>query len=167
MPDYSKTQQYRLDGHGLTYIGHTTVTLEERKKTHITDANSKRERHCTSKQIVDAGDFEISRLEYYPCANKTEAEARERWWIEKFKNDEQCVCINKHIPGRTMQEWYQDNKEKYNATVAVYQKANKEKIAVLKKKLYEKNREKRLAYQKAYKKWNKDMQGLNRIDITD
>lgn len=192
MPDYSKTQMYKLHCNitGKDYYGQTTQTLEERKKQHTYEANNVKTKNlCTSKQIIDGGNWEMVWLEDYPCANKKEAEARERWWIE---NNE---CVNKHIPGRTMKEYYQDNKAKllvkdkayYQAhrdeilvKKKAYREANKEELSEKKKAYYIAHKEEKLAYRKAYREankeemavkqkayyqWNKSMDGLNRIEI--
>jgi len=192
MPDYSKTQQYKLHCNitGEDYYGHTVQTLADRLKQHTNEANNVNTKNlCTSKQIIERGDYEIIHLEYYPCANKKEATARERWWIENHS------CVNKHIPGRTMKEYYQDNKAKLLVKDKAYYQAHRDEILV-KKKLYRKvheqelsekkkayyiaHKEDKLAYMKAYREankeainaqqrksyeWNKSMDGLNRIQI--
>ncbi len=107
MKDYSKTIMYKIVGSGMTYYGHTTLTLGQRKSVHLCDANrGKKRRQCTASRIVLAGDFEMVWLEDYPCSNKKEVQKRERWWIENHE------CVNKNIPGRTWSEYYYDNKVK-------------------------------------------------------
>jgi len=194
MPDYSKNQNYKLHDNitGEDYYGHTTQTLASRLGKHISNANDATiSQPCTSRQIIKRGDFEMIHLEYFPCANRKEAEARERWWIE---NQE---CVNTQIPGRTYKEWRQDNKEELDAKKKayreankatinarhkvwreankeelvvrnkVYNKANKEAISARKKVYNKANKEAISARMKAYREWNRDMQGLNKIDITD
>ena len=149
MPDYSKNKNYKLmcNVTGKAYYGHTTRTLEQREGQHIREATYVNRRYpCTSKQIIDGGDWEMIWLEDYPCTSKEEATARERWWIE---NNE---CVNRVVPGRTKKE---------------YDVAHKAEKAVWHKAHYQAHKEEKAVYQKVYREWNRDMQGLNRIDITD
>jgi len=186
MPDYSKTQMYKLHCNitGKDYYGHTTMTLTDRLYRHKSNTHG-----CTSQQIIDGGDYEIIHLEYYPCANRKEATARERWWVENN------TCVNYAIPGRTQKEYFKVHKEKLygyqkkwrdankttiNASQKRYYDTNKEAISARDKVHRETNREaylaKRRAYNeankeaisarmKSYHEWNKSWDGLNRIQI--
>ena len=49
---------------------------------------------------------QIILLETHPCSSKDELKLRERFFIESLN------CVNKNIPGRTMKEYYQENKDK-------------------------------------------------------
>lgn len=147
MPDYSKTQQYKLHCNitGDDYYGHTVQTLAHRLSKHISDSNNVNNKyHCRSKQIIDGGDFEIIHLEYYPCSSFEEATARERWWIENHE------CVNKFVPGRTSKEWYQDNKAELLVKQKAHYEANKADIAVYQKEYRQKHKAEILAYTKAY-----------------
>jgi len=128
--------------------------LADRLRSHKCDSHL-----CTSRQIINGGDFEIIHLEDYPCANRKEAGARERWWIENH------ACVNTQIPGRTHKEWYQDNKE----AIVLYRKkwteANKEALSARDKSYHEANKEAISARKKQSYEYNKLMQGLNRIQI--
>jgi hypothetical protein len=55
---------------------------------------------CISRKIIKNGDYKIELIE------ETEDDTRERYWILNTE------CINKQIPGRTIKEWQEDNKEK-------------------------------------------------------
>ena len=46
-------------------------------------------------------------VETYPCESKDELTSREAHYIRTV------VCVNKVIPGRTDEQYYLDNKEKY------------------------------------------------------
>jgi len=59
-------------------------------------------------------------IEKYPCDDKDELRAREGYHQKKFKED----CVNKLIAGRSIEQYYQDNKEKFKA----YYEKNKEWI---------------------------------------
>jgi len=133
MKDYSKTIMYKIIGSGMTYYGHTTKTLERRKSLHIAEAKSSRKSYCTSKLIIDAGDFEMIEIEKYPCANKKEAHAREGWWITNNG------CINKVIPGRTDKEY-----------MRAYNEANRDHLLAQQKAYREAHKAEKAAYMKAY-----------------
>ena len=45
-------------------------------------------------------------IEMYPCDTKDELHKREAHYITT------TVCVNKQIPGRTLAEYYQDNKQR-------------------------------------------------------
>ena len=108
MPDYKQGKIYKIINHelkGLVYYGSTAQTLKKRLQCHKYD--SKR-RNNSSKIMFSVGYPEIILLEYYPCETKQELEARERVFIEGNE------CVNIEIPGRTKNEWNEDNKEKLN-----------------------------------------------------
>jgi len=48
---------------------------------------------CSSYKILGTNDYDIILIEQYPCNNKEELHARERYWIEITKN-----CVNKRSP---------------------------------------------------------------------
>ena len=121
MKDYSKTIIYKIVCNITSdvYYGHTTLTLARRLTFHKTPSST-----CCSKHIIKRGDYRIDLIEDYPCINKKEAIARERWWIE---NNE---CINVSIPGRTEKEWRAANREKLVADKKEYYENNKEQISI-------------------------------------
>lgn len=105
MRDFSRAKIYKITGGGLTYYGSTTEKyLSQRMAGHRQD-KQRAKINCSSFQILDYPDCQISLVESWPCANVNELRARERFWIE---NNE---CVNKCIPGRTKQEWREQNKE--------------------------------------------------------
>lgn len=100
---------------------------------------------------TDINDWYIELYEAYPCNNKDELLKREGEIIR------QIATLNKNVAGRTVKEWYEDNRDK----VKQYYEENKEKILEqhkenyennkqVKKDYYKQNRDVRLAYQKAY-----------------
>lgn len=127
---YEQSKIYKITGGGMTYYGSTTYKYlsqrigghrEAKKRLESGKSNT-----CLSSfQILDTPDCEITLLELFPCQNRDELRARERYWIENN------ACINKNIPGRTQKEWYIANPEYL-------------------KNLYISNREHRLRYQKEY-----------------
>ena len=112
------------------------------------------ESRYTSFDILKGGDYSIVLLELCPCESKEELLKKEREYIEKLD------CVNKFIPGRTMQEWMNDNKEKIKEKNKVYWENNKEKLSE-KYKVYRKNNKEKLSeknkeYLKEYRVNNKE-----------
>jgi hypothetical protein len=135
MPDYQKGKIYKLysvSNKELVYYGSTIQTLVSRLSGHIRDSKRK---NYSSKLIIDAGDYKIELVEYYPCINKQQLLKREGEYI---KNN---ICINKLIAGRTKNEWIEDNKEKLAQYKKNWHENNKEQIAEQRKEYYEKNKE--------------------------
>ena len=147
MKDYSQGKIYKLysvSNKDLIYYGSTTLTLNKRLTEHISDY--KRNRYCSSRFVIAAGDYKIELIENYPCNSKTELTRKEG---EYTKNNK---CVNEQIAGRTRKEWREDNKEYIKEYNKEYNKDNKEKIAEQKKEYYENNIEKRKEQMKAYGK---------------
>jgi hypothetical protein len=122
MPNYANSKIYKLVSFNLPelpYYGSTTQTLCKRKGRHVSDykANGLKA-SCTSRIVIDAGDYEIIWVEDFPCENKDQLRARERYYIENR------VCVNKNVPGRTTEEWYQANKVHVKAYQNEWQQAN-------------------------------------------
>ena len=114
----------------LVYYGHTKQRLSKRKNKHKSDAKDQtKKKPCTSKLIIDTGDYEIIEVEKINCLDKNEAKARERWWIE---NNE---CVNKNIPGRTAIEYGKTDERKMS-----------HKKSKLKRKSIDSKREKQIIY---------------------
>lgn len=140
MRNYREGKIYKIECN-LTpevYYGSTTKSLSHRMWTH------KNRRRCSSKQIIDRGNYTVKIVEYYPCDSKIELEARERWWIENN------VCINKRIPTRTKIQFYADNIELMRERNKNYNKNNKEKIQA-QKKIYRENNKQKIANQQKEK----------------
>lgn len=146
MPDYSKCLIYKLCCKDPTikdiYVG-STCNKNRRKNQHKNACNNPNDHnynYYVYQFIRENGGFEnfdLIMIEEYPCDNKLQKETRERYYIELLK-----PTLNKTIPTRTIQEYYQDNKEKILKMVKIYSKDNKEKIEKYEKEYYEKNKEK-------------------------
>lgn len=114
MPDYKQARIYKIVSPcGLTYYGASTQRICDRMHRHVADA--KMNKGKASQRVIEAGG-EIFLVEMYPCNSKKELDEREAWYI-KYRS-----CVNEKIPGRTGQEWYQDNKEQRLANIKQYQK---------------------------------------------
>ena len=69
--------------------------------------------------ILKNNDYKIELLENCDIKTKEELLERERFYIENNNN------VNKKIPGRSMKEWNDDNKEKLKASAKINREANK------------------------------------------
>lgn len=98
------------------YIGSTTRTLFTRISIHKTGykrwCNNKELPKCSSFEIFAKGNYEIIRLETIEFKNSEDHKAilsqKEKEWY--YKNKENAV--NANVPGRTLKEYYIDNKVK-------------------------------------------------------
>ena len=117
MPDYSKSKIYKIvcNETGATYYGSTVQKVSERMGKH-------RRMLCSSRQIIERGNYGYSLVEEFSCDTIEQLHARERWYIEN--ND----CVNKQIPTRTRKEYRESNKEQKKQYDKEYNEANKEKI---------------------------------------
>ena len=115
-PKYQNGKIYKvvcLDT-GRIYIGSTYKTLEKRLKNHETDYKSYLKGNINFKysyDIIKDGNYTIELIEDYPCNNKTELERQEGLHQRKAIADDNVVCVNKNIAGRTKQEYKADNRE--------------------------------------------------------
>jgi len=101
-----------IENHNLTYYG-STKDFSTRINNHINPNNV-----CSSKQIIERGNYEYTILETYKNIDKYDLIEKEKWYI---KNN---VCVNKLIPSRSEKE----KKEYVTKANAEYHKKNREKI---------------------------------------
>ncbi len=120
-----------IDDHNLIYYG-STCDLNRRIKEH----KNQNHNYCSSRQIINRGNYEYAILETHENIDEYDLVERERWYILNK------VCVNKNIPHRTIAEYRQDNKEKR----AEYYQDNKEKIAEYSQKYRQDNKEKIAEY---------------------
>ena len=151
MPDYSKSKIYKIFCNltGETYYGSTVQPLYKRVSEHKGDFKRWKNGKFTyvkSFDIIERGDYTYSLVEHFPCDSKEELHARERYWIE---NNE---CVNKYIPGRTKEEYREQNKEKMKE----YREQNKEHIREYEKEYREQNKEHIREQKKEYYEQNKE-----------
>tara|TARA_R110000787_G_scaffold213335_1_gene322880 strand:- start:43 stop:582 length:540 start_codon:yes stop_codon:yes gene_type:complete len=142
MPDYSKSKIYKIvcNETGATYYGSTVQKVSERMGKH------RSRMVCSSRQIIERGNYGYSLVEEFSCDTKEQLHARERWYIEN--ND----CVNKQIPTRTRKEYNEANREKIQEQRNEYREANKEKI----QEYYQANKEKIQEQKKEYYEANKE-----------
>jgi hypothetical protein len=147
---------YDIKDHNLIYYG-STCDLKARMNKH----KCLKTNDCTSRQIIERGNYKYAILETHENIDEYDLVERERWYI---KNK---VCINKVIPHRTRAEYLQDNKEKITEyhqkyrqdnkeKITEYYQDNKEKIAERTKEYYQNNKEKITERTKEYYQDNKE-----------
>lgn len=134
--DYSKAKIYciRSPNTDLIYIGSTCQQLSTRMTGHRADF--KKETVISSKIIFEFGDAYIELLENYPCNNREELCKREGELIRTNNN-----CCNKQVAGRTIKEWYEENKKETLEKQKAYKEANIEAYKERQKEWYESNKE--------------------------
>jgi len=145
--DYSKSKIYRIvcNETGEQYFGSTTQSLAKRMAKHKSNCNE-----CMSRQIIERGNYDIVLCEEFPCENKAQLNARERKWIEENQ------CVNKQFPGRTKQEWYQENRDKVIERYKLWREENYEKDFETKKNWVDKNLKKVNEYKKEWALKNRE-----------
>lgn len=95
---------YKLDSDiddELVYYGKTTLSLTKRLIIHRSPSTK-----CTSKQLFEkygCGNVKITLLE--ECEDEKEGSERERYYIQNFP------CVNRCLPLRTYEQWFDENKE--------------------------------------------------------
>jgi hypothetical protein len=134
----------------MVYVGSTCMNLEQRLKHH--EVNYRRFKtgkysFMTSFEILENNDYKIQLIKNYPCENKQELNLEEGKIIKELRNSGFNI-INKYIAGQTLNEYYQNNKDKIKG----YYKDNKDKIKEYVKE-YKKNNKDKV---KEYYKDNKD-----------
>jgi hypothetical protein len=80
----------------------------------------RRDKHCSSRILIEAGDAYIELIEEFPCDNKEQLNKREGELIREME------CVNQRIAGRTKKQWVEANKEEQIAYHKAYRVANKE-----------------------------------------
>ena len=100
---------------------------------------------CSSKEIIELGNYDICLVETYPCKSKEELHMRERFYIE------QNECVNKNIPTRSAKEFYDTHKKAMKIKDKKYYEAHKEAKSKQRKEFYVLNKERLLAKSKEYR----------------
>jgi hypothetical protein len=156
MPNYENGKIYKMvSPSGLTYVGSTTQSLALRKGKHkVNYYRWKREKcnYVTSYELFDEAvdDIDIVLLEEVKCESKEQLHMRERYWIETTD------CVNKYIPTRSHDEYYNDNKESILIQRKKYRDGKKDHIKHKNKEWYESNRDAMIQKQKEWYEANKE-----------
>lgn len=141
--DYKNGKIYKIvsDLTDKIYIGSTTQPLSKRLCAHKSKCKKylKGKQHLvTSFDIIKFGDAQIFLIENYPCNDKNELHARERFHIEQNKD----IVVNKCIPSRTQKEYYRENRQKKLEYAKGYHENNLTKDNEYRKNYYEENKAK-------------------------
>ena len=111
------------------YIGSTVKTLKQRLNGHIYEA--KLNKGCTSKFIINAGDYSIDLLETVEC-NSEERFNLEMEYIKGYGelavNNYNGRMSDKNYLRKVGRDYYHANKHKYKLKIKHYYEANKEKL---------------------------------------
>jgi hypothetical protein len=127
------------------YYGSTCIELSDRLTKHINSYNSFKKGTSDKVYIYDLFDLHgvdtsiIELIQDFPCNSKQELECKEGEYIRANLNN----CFNKSIAGRTLKQYYVDNKEKYQKRQKQYYNINKEKCKLQNKQNYAKNKAKK------------------------
>lgn len=145
------------------YIGSTTNSLKGRLYDHLANyenyikninGGNKQLSKCSSYEIMKhTGETKIELLEEIELdkskiSYRCPLHKRERYYIQKYKDDENVEIVNIRIPTRKMKEWREDNKEYIKEYKKHYYQQNRDKELQYQKEYYLKNREKRLLQMK-------------------
>jgi hypothetical protein len=141
---YNRGKVYKIvsPSTDLVYIGSTIQPLHKRLCAHLTNYKQFLKgsyRKITSFEIMKYGDAEIYLIELCDCQSKMELERCERSHIESIE------CVNKQIPGRTLKEYYIDNRDKFKQYYIDNKEKNKQYYIdnpEIKKQYYIDNRDK-------------------------
>ena len=109
---------------GKVYVGATCQALSARiggHKRHRKRHAAGKFNYVTSFAMIDAGDCYIELIENYPCTS-SEMLAKREGEIIREKGDS---AINRCIAGRSMAEYYKDNRAELVARSAEYYTAHK------------------------------------------
>jgi group I intron endonuclease len=137
------------------YVGSTTQPLSKRMALHRRD-KTRWPHYRLYQAFVEIGveHFYIELLEDYPCESVEQLLRKEGEWIRQYNSFE--VGYNNVIPGRSVKEYIEQNKE----VIAKYQKnyyvQNKTDILQMHKKYREENKDKISKANKTYKDKNND-----------
>ena len=134
---------------GLIYIGSTCKQLSQRLANHRSNYKQylkNNKNYVTSYKVIENGDCSIILLENYPCNNKEELNARERFYIESIN------CVNKNIPTRTLKEYYENNKNNLLEYQKQYNENHKDTRLKYNKQYNENHKDTILKYHKQYNK---------------
>jgi hypothetical protein len=155
MPKYENAVVYKLccKDASITdeYIG-STCNKHKRKQEHkncCNNENRKAYNRLVYQFIRANGGFinwDMIILEEYSCESKVQLEMKEREYIERLR-----PTLNKQIPTRTSQEYYQEHREDIKEYKKRHYQENIEDIKEYKKRHYQENREEILERDKQYR----------------
>lgn len=122
--DYSKGKVYKIVSSQTdkVYIGSTTKEyLSQRMSKHRENYKSwltGKQHYISSYDIMEYNDADIILLENVNCKSIDELRARERFYIEQYKD----YIVNRYVPGRTIQEAYKEYRKNNLEYIKEYEK---------------------------------------------
>ena len=140
MVNYGNGKIYELvnDVDDKIYVGSTTRAVSKRKGDHKALStiypNRKIYKHLNS---IGWKHDSIVLVEKYPCKDKEELIKREHYYFKQLG-----ASLNTNVPGRTMKQYCEDNKDKIPERKKQYRQENKDKIRERKKQYRQENKDK-------------------------
>lgn len=154
MVNYQNGKIYKivLDESDQVYVGSTTRTLAQRMANHRSRAKAGMALPPVHRFINDHGwdKAHIVLVEDWPCERKEQLDARERHWIE------QIGSLNKYIPGRTREEYYQQNRVELIGRRKEYYQQNRDEVCEQMRQYYQQNRDEVRERQLHYREQNRE-----------
>ena len=136
------------------YVGSTKKDINERLNQHEQDYKRYQDgkfHYITSFEILEYKDYKIELLENKICESKEERSTLECKYIINTPN-----TVNRNLPGRTPEEYYQDNKQELNELHRQYYNDNKEQIDEYQRQYYSDNKEQCNERNRQYRQENKE-----------
>ena len=158
--DYSKNKIYKIYSHlgDKIYIGSTVCELVSQRMVKHRGSykqwKKNNERYTTSFILFEEYGVEnciIELIEAKPCIDINEQAKLEGSYIRTIE------CVNKNIPGRTIKEYREDNKENIKAKNKQFYEKNKDKLKNNMKQYYEEHTERIKETIAQYREDNKDL----------
>jgi hypothetical protein len=167
MVNYKNGKIYKIEcpKSGLIYIGSTANILSSRVSHHRSwflhqyKPNKKNRKPCSSIMIFEHTLYPLyETIEYFECKSKFELQTRERFYINKYKEEYGDKVVNKNIPSLINTEIYDNVKD--------YKKQYFKTKEGFRRKLYEygtdeKNKAERKRKGEYCKSWGGDLRSDN------
>jgi len=135
------------------YIG-STINKEKRYATHKT--NFKQSKNRKLYKLIHNMNFEI--LETVEIENRKDLFEIEGGYIRQYINNDDYICLNYQIAGRTKKQYCKDNSHIRNARAKKQYLENKEALLLYHKQYYQNNKDKLKKYQaESYARKNKKL----------
>lgn len=124
---------------GNSYIGSTVKPIKTRLSIHLSYYNkwvnnNHISTYYSSFEVFKNDNFVVFILELLSDSEAPTRYLRERYFLETIGN-----CVNKHIPSRTLKQYYDDHKPQINQLMKEYYEKNKEKCNKQIKERYDNN----------------------------
>jgi hypothetical protein len=135
------------------YVGSTEKDINERLQNHEAHYRLFKDgkySYVTSFEILECKDYIIELLENKICESKEERDTVECKYIINTPN-----TVNRNLPGRTPEQYRQDNKEELNEYNRQYRQDNKQEINERQRQYYQENKD----YFQQYYQDNKEQIG--------